>query len=76
MRSFLKNFPCAAALDEDDITSWIRRYDKDIDGGLKFTDLCTALSCVMNYNKQPSPNEEEEVEQEHPQSHTAMSHPK
>jgi len=49
MRTFLKRFPCASVLEEEDIGNWIRRYDKDIDGGLKFTDLCTALSCVMNY---------------------------
>ena len=43
LRVFLSSFDCAAELEHSDIVNWIRRFDKDVDGGLKFVDLINAL---------------------------------
>lgn len=43
LRTFIKQFDCATLLEEDDLKNWIRRFDKDVDGGLKFSDFIMAL---------------------------------
>ena len=49
LRVFLSKFTCAAELEHTDIVNWIRRFDKDVDGGLKFVDLVNALQTLTNY---------------------------
>ena len=43
LRTFLLNFDCAAQLQDEDVRNWIRRFDRDCDGGLLFADLVNAL---------------------------------
>ena len=60
----MSQFECAQQLDETDLGNWIKRYDTDVDGGLKFIDLVNALQTLTNYqpkvvsnaNRQQSPN--------------------
>ena len=40
---------CAQDLEHQDIVNWIRRFDKDVDGALKFVDLVNALQTMTNY---------------------------
>lgn len=49
LRVFLHGFECAAELADEDVTSWIRRFDLDADGGLTFGDLVNALQTMTNY---------------------------
>ena len=49
LRVFLSKFACAAEIEHVDIVNWIKRYDKDVDGGLKFVDLVNALQTMTNY---------------------------
>lgn len=49
LRMFLRQHACASDLDEKDLVMWIRRYDTDVDGALKFIDLVTALQTMTNY---------------------------
>lgn len=49
LRVFLSKFDCAAEVEHTDIVNWIRRFDKDVDGGLKFVDLVNALQTMTNY---------------------------
>ena len=49
LRVFLSAFDCAAEIEHNDIVNWIRRFDKDVDGGLKFVDLVNALQTMTNY---------------------------
>jgi len=51
LRTFLRGFPCAADLHEDDLSNWIRRFDRDVDGALKFYDFINALQTVTNYKR-------------------------
>lgn len=39
---------------EDDISNWIRRFDRDVDGALKFFDFINALQTVTNYKRDTS----------------------
>jgi len=50
LRVFLSQHECASELQHEDIVSYIRRYDKDVDGGLKFVDLVNALQTMTNFN--------------------------
>lgn len=43
LRVFLSSYDCATEVEHTDIVNWIRRFDKDVDGGLKFVDLVNAL---------------------------------
>ena len=49
LRVFLSQFACANDVEHEDIQNWVRRYDKDVDGGLKFVDLVNALQTMTNY---------------------------
>ena len=49
LRLFLRGFECSKALDESDISTWIARFDRDVDGGLDFVDLVNALQTMTNY---------------------------
>jgi Ca2+-binding EF-hand superfamily protein len=49
LRIFMSKFECAQDLDEVDLGNWIKRYDSDADGGLKFVDLINALQTQTNY---------------------------
>jgi len=49
LRVFLKNFPCARLLDEEDICAWVSRFDRNVDGGLSFSDLVSSLQTMTNY---------------------------
>ena len=49
MRVFLSKFACASEIEHVDIVNWIKRYDKDVDGSLKFVDLVNALQTMTNY---------------------------
>lgn len=48
---FLNNYDVAAQLSEEDVAGWIRRYDLDADGGLRFGDLVNALQTMTNYQR-------------------------
>ena len=50
LRVFLGHHECASEVTHEDIVAWIRRYDKDVDGGLKFVDLVNALQTMTNYH--------------------------
>ena len=43
LRIFLAKHNCAQEVEHTDIENWIRRFDKDVDGSLKFVDLVNAL---------------------------------
>lgn len=45
----MANFACAQDIDESDLSNWIKRYDKDVDGGLSFTDLVDTFQTLSNY---------------------------
>ena len=45
----MKNFDCGRQLGEEDIAAWISRFDRDVDGGLTFGDLVSALQTMTNY---------------------------
>ena len=49
LRLFLRKFECSKALDESDISSWISRFDRDVDGGLDFVDVVNAMQTMTNY---------------------------
>ena len=49
LRVFLSHHECAAEVEYTDIINWIRRFDKDVDGGLQFVDLVNALQTMTNY---------------------------
>ena len=49
LRIFMQKFECAQDLDEVDLNNWIKRYDTDVDGGLKFVDVVNALQTQTNY---------------------------
>ena len=49
LRIFLAKHACASELEHSDVTNWIRRYDKDVDGGLKFVDMVNALQTMTNF---------------------------
>ena len=49
LRLFLRQFECSKELSQTDISSWIARYDRDVDGGLDFSDLIGALQTLTNY---------------------------
>ena len=49
LRVFLGKHMCAQDLDHTDISNWIRRFDKDVDGELKFVDLVNAMQTMTNY---------------------------
>ena len=50
LRVFLKNFDFCADLQEEDICNWIRRYDRDVDMRLDFSDFVKAMGPFCNYN--------------------------
>jgi Ca2+-binding EF-hand superfamily protein len=43
LRVFFKGFDFAADLEETDVQNWIRRYDRDVDGKLDYSDFVTSL---------------------------------
>ena len=50
LRVFLAEHTCASELHHEDIVNYIRRFDRDVDGGLKFIDLVNALQTMTNFN--------------------------
>lgn len=78
LRTFLLNFECAANLQDEDIKNWIRRFDRDCDGGLLFADLVTALQTMTNYARRDLGNVSQQqlsknLTQDDAQSQGAMS---
>jgi hypothetical protein len=51
LRSFLLDFDFAADVDDDDLDCWVRRFDKDNDKGLSFSELVTSLEIMTNYKR-------------------------
>lgn len=49
LRVFLAQFECAQEIEHEDIVNWIKRFDKDVDGGLNFVDVVSALQTLTNY---------------------------
>lgn len=49
LRIFLAKFECSSELEHSDITNWIKRFDRDVDGGLNFVDVVNALQTLTNY---------------------------
>lgn len=49
LRIFLANFDYTEELEHTDIVNWIKRFDKDVDGGLNFVDVVNALQTLTNY---------------------------
>ena len=43
LRVFFKTFDFCADLEETDVRNWIRRYDRDVDGKLDYSDFVKAL---------------------------------
>lgn len=43
LRVFLRSFPISRHLQEEDISAWISRFDRNVDGGLTFSDMAAAL---------------------------------
>lgn len=50
LRAFFRGRAIGAALDEEDLLNWIRRYDRDVDQQLDFSDFVTSISPYCNYN--------------------------
>lgn len=49
LRVFFKGFEFCADLEETDIQNWIRRYDRDVDGRLDYSDFVTSLGPYCQY---------------------------
>lgn len=61
LRVFFKSFSFCSELEEEDIINWLRRYDRDVDQRLDFSDFVTALGPLCNYNQKAKPEPEKEV---------------
>lgn len=48
---FFKGFDFCIDLDEDDILNYIRRYDRDVDKRLDYSDFVRALGPYCQYNQ-------------------------
>ena len=63
LRVYLKNFDFCADLQEEDIHNWIRKYDRDVDMRLDFSDFVKAMGPFCNYNRKAKGVEETKQEQ-------------
>lgn len=45
------NFECASEVRDSDLTSWVKRFDRDNDLALSFTDMANALQILTNYER-------------------------
>lgn len=51
LRVFLKGFDFTYDLDETDMANYIRRYDRDVDKQLDYSDFVRALGPFCQYNQ-------------------------
>ena len=51
LRVFFKSWDFCADLEESDMKNWIRRYDRDVDGKLDYSDFVTSLGPYCQYRK-------------------------
>ena len=51
LRVFFKGFDFCVDLDEEDILHWIRRYDRDVDRQLDYSDFVRALGPYCQYTQ-------------------------
>ena len=51
LRVFLKGFDFCCDLDEEDLQNYIRRYDRDVDKRLDYSDFVSALGPYCQYNQ-------------------------
>lgn len=49
LRVFFRNFDFCMNIEEEDMINWIRKYDRDVDSQLDYSDFVTALSPLCNY---------------------------
>ena len=49
LRVFFRSFEFCNDLDEEDILNWIRRYDRDVDMKLDYSDFVTSLGPYCQY---------------------------
>ena len=49
LRVFFRSFEFCNDLDEEDILNWIRRYDRDVDMYLDYSDFVTSLGPYCQY---------------------------
>lgn len=68
LRVFFKNYAFCADLEEEDVLNWIRRYDRDVDLKLDFSDFVTSLGPYCQYTQKAenidlSPKKDEEMEE-------------
>jgi hypothetical protein len=46
---FLLNFDCASELQEFDLQNWVRRYNRNADPGLRYTDMVNCFQTMSPY---------------------------
>ena len=51
LRVFFRNFDFCNDLDEEDTINWIRRYDRDVDLQLDYSDFVSSLGPYCNYTQ-------------------------
>ena len=51
LRVFFRGFEFCNDLDEEDILNWIRRYDRDVDMHLDYSDFVTSLGPYCQYTQ-------------------------
>jgi len=51
LRVFLRQYDCFAAVEEEDITRLIRKYDKDCDKALSYREFITCISPKTQYSQ-------------------------
>lgn len=44
LRVFFRNFDFGINIEEEDLGNWIRKYDRDVDSQLDYSDFVTSLS--------------------------------
>ena len=44
LRVFFRNFDFSMNIEEEDIENWIRKYDRDVDFQLDYSDFVTSIS--------------------------------
>jgi len=57
LRVFFKGFDFCIDLDEEDILHWIRRYDRDVDRQLDYSDFVRALGPYCQYTQKAEMNQ-------------------
>jgi len=51
LRVFFRNFEFCNDLEEEDLLNWIRRYDRDVDMKLDYSDFVNSLGPYCQYTQ-------------------------